>query len=183
MSLGAFGKKLFEVNENKILIPDGISVGESLNVEMQETEGGKPATYIKGFNAMEISFNIALNYAFCDVKAEIEWWLLKMRSQTPEYLTLGNKTYGTNKMLLNDVQVGDLLLAPNGLHLKANLSLKFSEWTKKGYKKDNDSDNATTKTKTVVSTTTNAKGVTTTKKTTTTTNGNTVTKDTVITKN
>ena len=136
MGLGAFGNKLFEVNPNSIITPDGISIGESLNIEMQETDGGKPATYVKGINAMSISFNIALNYAFCDVQAEIEWWLHKMRMQEPEYLTLGNKTYGTNKMLVQDVKISDLLLAPNGLHLKANLSLAFSEWTKKGYKKD-----------------------------------------------
>ena len=136
MGLGAFGNKLFEVNENSIITPDGISIGESLNIEMQDTDGGKPATYVKGINAMSISFNIALNYAFCDVQAEIEWWLKKMRRQEPEYLTLGNKTYGTNKMLVQDVKASDLLLASNGLHLKANLSLTFSEWTKKGYKKD-----------------------------------------------
>ena len=136
MGLGAFGNKLFEVNENSIITPDGISIGESLNIEMQDTDGGKPATYVKGINAMSISFNIALNYAFCDVQSEIEWWLLKMRRQEPEYLTLGNKTYGTNKMLVQDVKINDLLLASNGLHLKANLSLTFSEWTKKGYNKD-----------------------------------------------
>lgn len=139
MGLGAFGKKLFEVSDKSIITPDGINIGESLNVEMQETDGGKPATYVKGISAMSISFDIPLNYLFCGVEDEIEWWLKKMRSKTPEYLTLGNKTYGTNKMLVQDVKVNDLLLAPNGLHMKANLSLSFSEWTKKGYKRDDNS--------------------------------------------
>ena len=136
MSIGAFGSKIFTVSHEKILTPDGISISESLNVEMQETDGGKPATYIKGNGEMKIPFNIALKYPYCDVESEIDWWLLKMRSKTPEYLTLGNKTFGTNKFLLDSVSVGDLVIAPNGLYLKANLSLNFTEWTKKGYKKD-----------------------------------------------
>ena len=136
MSIGAFGNKIFTVTQDKIYTPDGISISESLNVEMQETDGGKPATYIKGNGEMQIPFNICLKYPYCDVQGEIEWWFLKLRSETPEYLTLGNKTFGTNKFLLHSVSVADLVIAPNGLYLKAVLSLSFSEWTKKGYKKE-----------------------------------------------
>ena len=136
MGLGAFGDKIFEVNLNKILTFDGLSVSESLNIEQQETDGGKPATYIKGLKEMTVSFGITLLHPYCNVQAEIDWWLWKLRSSTPEYLTLGNKTYGAGKCLLNSVSASDYVIAPNGLYLKAKLSLSFSEWSKKGYNKD-----------------------------------------------
>lgn len=136
MSIGAFGNKVFEVSSEKIYTFDGLSVSESLNVEMQDTEGGKPATYIKGKKEMSISFTITLDVRYCDVEAEINWWLLKMRSGTPEYLTIGKKAYGTNKFLLNSVSIADYVIAPSGLYVKAKVNLNFSEWTKKGYKKD-----------------------------------------------
>lgn len=136
MGLGAFGNKIFEVNLNRIYTFDGLSVSESLNLEQQETDGGKPATYIKGLNEMGISFNIPLLHPYCNVESEIDWWFVKMRSKTPEYLTLGNKTYGAGKCLLNSVSVADYVVAPNGLYLKAKLRLNFSEWSRQGYKKD-----------------------------------------------
>ena len=147
MSLGAFGDKVFEVSQNRIYTFDDLGVDESLNVEMQETEGGKPATYVKGLNAMNISFSILLFAQYCNVQQEIDWWFKKMRSQIPEYLTLGNKTYGTAKMLLQSVSVGDYVIAANGLYLKAVLSLTFSEYTKRGYKKDDSSKSSTKKKK------------------------------------
>lgn len=137
MVIGAFGNKTFEVSQDNIYTFDNLSVDESLNVEMQETDGGKPATYIKGYKEMSISFEIVLRQRFCNVLSEIDWWFLKMRSETPEYLTLGNKTYGTNKFLLNSVAISDTLIAPNGDYINAKLNLKFSEWTKAGYKKEN----------------------------------------------
>lgn len=136
MSIGAFGDKIFEVSQNRIYTPDGLSYSESLNVEMQETEGGKPATYIKGLGAMEVSFDIQLKHPFCDVQQEIDWWLDKMRSGTPEYLTIGDKTYGTNKQLLKSVSVADKVILASGDIVSAKISLSFSEYTKKGYKKD-----------------------------------------------
>ena len=144
MAVGAFGDKLFEVNQDRIYTPDGISGKESLNMEQQETDGGKPATYIKGLNAMDMSFSITLKYPFCDVQSEIDWWLVKLRSRTPEYLTIGEKTYGTNKMLLNDVGFDDVVIVA-GKTIKAILSLSFSEWTKAGYKKDTTTSSSTSK--------------------------------------
>lgn len=142
MGLGAFGNKVFEVNLNKIYTFDGLSASESLNIEQQETEGGKPATYIKGLQEMNISFDITLMSQFCNVQQEIDWWFLKMRGRQPEYLTLGNKTYGAGKCLLNSVSLTDAVIAHSGAYLKAKLSLSFSEWTKKGYKKDDSGGNS-----------------------------------------
>jgi len=136
MSIGAFGNKIFEVNPKRIYTPDGISGSESLNIEMQETDGGKPATYIKGLKELSISFKITLLYPYCDVQSEIDWWFVKLRSKIPEYLTLGNKTWGAGKMLLKDVSFDELTYGQDGVYTKAVLSLSFSEWTKEGYKKD-----------------------------------------------
>lgn len=166
MSIGAFGDKTFEVTHERIYTPDGLNYKESLSVEMQETEGGKPATYIKGLGAMEIGFDIQLKHRFCDVQAEIDWWLLKMRSGTPEYLTIGAKTYGTNKQLLKDVSVADKVILADGTVVSAKISLSFSEYTAKGYKKD---ENSTTETSGNSTTTTKTR--TTTKQTTTTNTG------------
>lgn len=139
MGIGAFGNKAFEVNMKRIYTFDELNASESLSIEQQETEGGKPATYIKGKGAMSISFNIMLINGYCDVESEINWWFSKMRSETPEYLTLGNKTFGTNKMLLNSVSVNAVTISPTGVYLKAMLGLSFSEWTKVGYKKEDSS--------------------------------------------
>ena len=135
MSVGAFGDKIFEVNHNRIYTPDGINGKESLNVEMQETDGGKPATYIKGINAMEISFDITLKHPYCDVQSEIDWWLKKLNTKIPEYLTLGDKAFCSNKMLLKDVGFSDVVIVA-GKTVKAVLNLSFNEWTKEGYDKN-----------------------------------------------
>lgn len=181
--VGAFGDKIFEVSQNKIYTFDGVSISESLNVEMQEVEGGKPATYIKGFGEMNIGFDVLLLSRFCDVDAEISYWLLKMRSKTPEYLTIGKKAYGTNKHLLVSVSVGDVLIAADGTTIRAKVSLSFSEWTKAGYKKDDsDSENKSKSNKssskdgtTVTEKTTTSNGKTTVTTTEKTTSGNTTT--------
>lgn len=137
MSIGAFGDKTFDVNPKRIYTPDGLKYNESLSVEMQETEGGKPSTYIKGLGAMEVGFDIQLKHQFCNVQDEIDWWFLKMRSGKPEYLTIGDKTYGTNKQLLKSVSVADKVILSNGVVVSAKISLSFSEFTKEGYKKSN----------------------------------------------
>jgi cell wall-associated NlpC family hydrolase len=134
--VGAFGDKIFEVSLHRILTPSNIGISESLNVEMQETEGGKPATYVKGFSEMNVSFDIVLLHPYVDVRSEIDWWFLKLRSKTPEYLTLGEKIYGTNKMLLTNVSVGNVGINANGVHIKATLTLSFGEWTIQGSKKE-----------------------------------------------
>lgn len=167
--VGAFGNKTFEVSQNKIYTFDGLTISESLNVEMQEVEANKPATYIKGNGEMNIGFDILLLSRFCDVDYEIDYWLLKMRSVIPEYLTIGKKAYGTNKFLLTNVSVGDVLIAADGTKTRAKITLTFSEWTKAGYKKDDKSTSTSTATTTSSGTTTKK----TTKKTTTDTTKNT----------
>ena len=140
MLIGAFGGKSFEVSQNKIYTFDGLSVSEGLNVEMQETEGGKPATYVKGYKEMSISFSIILKQQFCNVLEEIDWWLKKMRSKKPEYLTLGKKTFGSNKFLLINFSVANTVITPNGDYISATINLSFNEWTKAGYKKEENSN-------------------------------------------
>lgn len=145
MSIGAFGDKTFEVSQDRIYTPDGLNYSESLNVEKKETEGGKPTTYIKGLGAMEVGFDIQLKHPFCNVQQEIDWWLLKMRSKTPEYLTIGEKTFGTDKQLLKSVSVADKVILPNGKVISAKISLSFSEMPFNGYAKNNNSTTNTTK--------------------------------------
>ena len=165
--VGAFGNKTFEVSANKIYTFDGLSISESINVEMQEVEANKPATYIKGNGEMNIGFDILLLSRFCDVDYEIDYWLLKMRSVVPEYLTIGKKAYGTNKFLLTNVSVGDVLIAADGTKTRAKVTLTFSEWTKAGYKKDDKSTTTSTSTSATTSGTTTKKNTTSTTTTTT----------------
>lgn len=134
MNIGAFGDKPFIVSPDRIYTPDGVSITSGLNVEKQEVEGGKPATYIKGVKEKTVTFDLLLLVAFCDVDAEAEWWHIEAESKSAKYLTLGIKTYG--KMLLESVSETDVLIAPNGIKTRSKLSLTFSEWTKAGYKKD-----------------------------------------------
>ncbi len=134
--IGSFGSKKFEVSPNKIYTPDGTSISEALDYEEQERAGDKPLIYIKGLKNMSVKFSIKLNAMFVDVEKEISFWVLKMRSGVPETLILGNKAWGTNKMLLANVDASELRWASDGTYLGGDLSLSFIEYVGSGADSD-----------------------------------------------
>lgn len=136
MSIGAFGDKVFEVSENKIYTFDDLSVSEGLDIEVQTTEGSKPSIYIKGVKEKTVSFSITLYSRYVNVEAEIEWWKRELICQTPEYLTIGNRTMSICPFLLTEVNESDVVLSPNGRIIKAKLDLNFTEYVRAGYKKN-----------------------------------------------
>lgn len=130
--IGSFGSKKFEVSSNKIYTPDDTSISEALDYEEQSRAGDKPLIYIKGLRDMSVKLSIKLNARFVDVEKEVSFWLLKMRSGIPETLILGNKAWGTNKMLLTNVDASNLNWAANGTYLGGDLSLSFIEYVGAG---------------------------------------------------
>ncbi len=134
--IGSFGSKQFEVSYYKIYTPDGTAIAEGLDYEEQSRAGDKPLIYIKGLKNMSVKFSVKLNARFVDVEKEVSFWLLKMRSGVPEILTLGNKAWGTNKMLLTNVDASNLNWASDGTYLGGDLSLSFIEYVGAGADED-----------------------------------------------
>ena len=135
MPIATFGAKTFDVSKNKIYTLDGLAFSQALNVETQEVEGKKPATYIKGINLIPLSFSIVLDARFVDVKSEIDWWNQKLTSKTPEVFTIGGKVLSQNKFLLKSVSTADVVIGKAGAFLKAKLDLSLEEFASVGYKK------------------------------------------------
>ncbi len=133
---GSFGTKVFEVSQSSIVTPSDIAISEALNYEEQERAGDKPAIYIKAPGAMNISFSIQVMAPYADVVGEIRFWLLKMRTQQPEVLTLGTTAWGSNKMLLNKVNASEIVVAGDGTYSKAKLDLSFIEYVAEGTDED-----------------------------------------------
>ncbi len=146
MAIATFGSKQFVVSHNKIYTIDGITFSQALNVESQDVEGKKPATYIKGVGLIPLSFSLDLNARFIDVKAEIDWWNNKMLSKVPEVFTIGGKIISRNKFLLKSVAASEITIGKNGKFIKAKLDLQFEEYASSG-KKANSSSKKTKKKK------------------------------------
>lgn len=144
MQTAAFGSKIFEVSSSRQYTPDGINISESLNIEMQAIEGKKPATYIKGLNEMKLGFSVKLDARSVDVLAEINFWLAKLRSKTPEFLSIGGKVWGTNKMLLAEVKISDAKIIGKDVYSQASMDLSFAEYVSAGYAKQEGSASAST---------------------------------------
>lgn len=135
--IGAFGTKQFEVA--KFYTPKDISLSEALDYEEQARAGDKPLIYIKGLKNMSIKFAIKVDARFVDVTKEVSFWLLKMRSGIPENLILGNKAWGTNKMLLTSVDKSKINISGDGTYLGGELSLSFIEHAGSGTDEDGNS--------------------------------------------
>lgn len=130
--VGSFGSKTFEVSSEKIYTFSDYSLSESLSYETQERSGDKPAIYVKGLGELTQSINVKLDARWVDVEQEIVWWMVKMRTAVPEYLTIGEHTWGTGKALLTSVNVSDLVEAGDGTYLSATLALSFVEYAAAG---------------------------------------------------
>ena len=134
--IGSFGTKTFEVSDKKIYTFSDVSFSESLSFETQERFGDKPAIYVKGLGELTQSFNVRLDARWVDVEQEIVWWIVKMRTAVPEFLTIGEHTWGTGKALLTGVSVSDLVEAGDGTYLAATLALSFVEYAAAGADED-----------------------------------------------
>lgn len=134
--VGSFGSKTFEVTSNKIYTFSDYSLSESLSYETQERSGDKPTIYVKALGELTQSINVKLDARWVDVEQEIVWWIVKMRTAVPEYLTIGEHTWGTGKALLTSVNVSDLVEAGDGTYLSATLALSFVEYAAAGTDED-----------------------------------------------
>ena len=134
--IGSFGTKTFEVSDKKIYTFSNVSFSESLSFETQERSGDKPSIYVKGLGELTQSFNVRLDARWVDVEQEIVWWIVKMRTAVPEFLTIGEHTWGTGKALLTSVSVSDLAEAGDGTYLAATLALSFIEYVAAGTDED-----------------------------------------------
>jgi ribosomal protein L21 len=139
MAIATFGSKQFVVSHNKIYTIDDITFSQALNVELQDVEGRKPATYIKGVGLIPLSFSLDLNARFVDVKSEIDWWNNKMLSKVPEVFTIGGKIISRNKFLLKSVASSEITIGKNGKFIKAKLDLQFEEYAATGKKSNSKS--------------------------------------------
>ena len=125
MITAKYGTKQFSVSKKKIYTPDGISIGESLEVEETEVSGKKPTTKVKGIKLQEVRFDVKLDNRFVDVITEIRWWKSALHSKKSKYLTIGS--YRIGAFYLTDYNVTNIVMNKNGKYTKADLSLTFKE--------------------------------------------------------
>jgi hypothetical protein len=133
MPIAVFGKKVFQVSNNKKYTFNGLTWGGDLQTELQEKVKSKPSTYIKGVALDLMSFSIPLRTEFgIDVRKEIESWeSIKLEAQ-PNIFILGTKPLGQNKWLLKSTSVSDEIIDNNGNMINATLKLGFEEYVREG---------------------------------------------------
>lgn len=125
MITAQFGTKKFSVSKKKIYTPDGISIGESLDIEETEVSGKKPLTKVKGIKLQEVSFDVKLDNRFVDVITEIRWWKSTLLSKSSKYLLIGG--YRLGAFYLESYSLKDIVMNKNGKYVSATISLSFKE--------------------------------------------------------
>lgn len=133
--IASYKGKVFQVSWNKVYTIDGLTWGGSIDTEVQEHQGGKPSTYIKGLGLDTLSFDIPLRADLGhNVRAEIEWWQKIRDSKTPDIFMLGSKPLGSNKWLVKSVNASDIVLDGAGRMIKATLKIEIEEYVRAGKK-------------------------------------------------
>lgn len=133
MGVGAFGDHEFGASERCVRIPKDFEFTESLNFEMQERVGKKPATYVKGLGEMTFPMVVHLDARMLDtdVVSEINWWVNAMRKQTKGKLYLFGHYWGTNSFIVTSVHPANTKTVGK-IMLSCDLEVKLTEWVAEG---------------------------------------------------
>ncbi|MBV4427188.1 phage tail protein [Clostridium tyrobutyricum] len=136
MAIAVFGSMIFSVSANKIYSFDDYSFSSSINIEEQEIDNSKSATYIKGLNLDEFSFSISLvKQKTVDIRTEIIKWINLQNKRIPYMFIINNRPITSNKFLLTSVKVESAVFNSKGDYIKAKIEVSFKEYARKGSKK------------------------------------------------
>lgn len=125
MITAKFGSKKFEVSNKKIYTPNGLTIGEELDIEEIEVSGKKPTVNVKGIKLKPMSFNVKLDARFVDVITEMRFWQNTLLGKKSELFVLGDYTLG--KFFLTKYDATDIVINKDGVYISATLSLAFTE--------------------------------------------------------
>ncbi|MCR4436155.1 MAG: phage tail protein [Clostridiales bacterium] len=131
--IASFANKEFSVSLNRIYPFTDFSLSGSINKEIQEREGQKPATYIKGLGLEALSISIPLvAQKNVNVRSELESWRTIRDARIPYYFIVAGKPIIPNKMLLESVELSDSIFDLSGNIVRGTLQLKFEEYAAAG---------------------------------------------------
>lgn len=152
MAIAVFASKAFEVNTDKIYTLNDLQHNSTLQTEKEDIQGSKPSTYIKGLDLDNMSFKIKLDVDF-NINPRKEWesWKEIMRAAVPYPFILGNRPYGGCNWLLIAVSHSSVRIDNNGEILSLELDLKFDEYERQGYSKENSKKSSKKKQKEITS--------------------------------
>lgn len=128
-----WGPKGFLVSEKKIVPLGEVSTSITMKTDNGEDTSGTPPTNTRGRELQPVSFSTTyLRSAGVDPEAQFKAWGDLVGESYPLYI--GNKRFGPKKLMLNGVDA-TMTYAPNGLLLKADLTLNFEEYSEGGTSK------------------------------------------------
>lgn len=125
MITAQFGNHKFVVSSNQIHTPNGVTFSEESNIEETEVAGSKPTITKKGYKAMQLSFDIKLDFRFVDIDFELNYWKSTLKRADPALFKLGFRSIGYFRLTKYDVK--DIVLGKSGIYLSATISLSFIE--------------------------------------------------------
>jgi TusA-related sulfurtransferase len=118
--------KSWEVSVNRIYNLENLSTTFKLKTDKNEDKEGTPPINVRGNELIPLSFEVPLSdVAGVDVRAEIDSWAKLVGGSGPFYL--GGKRFGPERMQLQTVDVGDVIIDDLGRIRSARLSLEFEE--------------------------------------------------------
>lgn len=125
MITAKYGKKEFKVDSKTIYTPDGISIGEALELEETEVSGKKPKTKVKGIKLQTLSLTVKLDSRFVTVNVELRAWKNLLLGKKSDFFYLG--AYKVGKFYLTQYDITDFTLGKSGAYKTATISLTFTE--------------------------------------------------------
>lgn len=132
--VGNWGETIsFEVSEEKVLTFNDFSRAVNSRWNDHDIINGKPRSEYVGPGLSNISFNITLSAAEgVNPRETLEALEKAAEEGRVEYLYIGGKKVGENKMKLESISETWDALIENGLLVKASASLSFSEYVETG---------------------------------------------------
>ncbi len=129
--IGNFGKEIvFETNANKILTPKGIKRTVNGRWENHNIIGKKPKMEFTGAEADETTMTVVLSAEHgVRPRATIEKLENAIEKGTVDYLVIGGKIVGKNKVYLKSISEEWDSVWNKGELVKATVELTFGEYT------------------------------------------------------
>lgn len=117
----------WEVSQNKIAAPNGISTGVELDTSTNSDAEGSPPQNTKALKPQKFNIEYSVAYAVgTDPRAEYDKCVEKIGEYAPFFL--GGKRFGPENVQLVSVNISDATLNDKGVIVAATISLSFTEW-------------------------------------------------------
>ena len=122
-----WGSKVFTTSPTKLVPFDNLSTTFALKQNANNDTSGTPSTNTTGRELQTLRFETFYARATgCDPRAELEEWYSLIGAVDTLYI--GGKQFGPDRLQLQNVEVSDMRLAPNGLFLMARLAITLIEY-------------------------------------------------------